>query len=935
MIRRLTALILILPFAAYAQKASVRLEDHPHFSRIVISRAVAAKVALKHVGDRLEIRSIGGAPRPVVGRAALVLHSATTPSELVLDLMPSASIRQTLIGSRRIIDVFAMVRQPEPVRGSALAAPPVMIIGRDLIPGLPDDFGARIENARILPPDRSTLPPASTIEDAKGPGSIGPPANNPSTRPQDGDGAGAGVPTQAIAVVPVPSNRSSRSLFLPFSMDAGVAVLRHAQVAIIFFDEARPLDLSGFKADPVLDHATVSMMTNSTELILPVATGQELHLSRQAAGWRLTMGRSASDAMPIDVVTSGTELHFRMRSPGKVVTAVDPVTGALLLVGTDREAAKANPVARRSAEFVVDRSEIGLVIEPFSDRLLLRPVRDGFSLFREDGRSLHAFVRDMAGRQVVGLAGVTRFLDFSSTATDVLTRQLQQNLSTAAMAAPRARFQPRLAAAQTLIGLSMGREAHTLLRVAFADEPVPVNDARARFLKGLADFLADPGASASLTDPALPANDEVRLWQALATPPTSPPGPAATVIRSDLTLLLSYPDHLRDTAAGLAAPLLLADAQVADLDAIQRLPTGQGTKLEKVLALSIGGRTADTLARLDVLARDRDEKLSADAALQAVDLRVTRNSLSPAAAAEILEKRRLDWRAIGREGIVLMREADLRSEVGELAKAFEIWRDVERRFPELAAQAQSKILEMLSRLAQPDATTGTSPADFVLIVSDCAHELASREQMAAKIAPILADRLEALDLPARATAILQQVMDASTAGPARAELGAKLASLLIEERDAPAALSALDRSGSHGLPPSIDHDRHLAFARAFELESNRDAALSALQNDEGAEAQDLRSEIDASAGRWHDAKLVLSGLCARIPGSGLLDREQAEMVIRFATAASRDGDTDLVLKLARTMNGRFPQADQQRTFGLLTSPLMQSPAPAAAAPGTG
>ena len=76
-----------------------------------------------------------------------------------------------------------------------------------------------------------------------------------------------------------------------------------------------------------------------------------------------------------------------------------------------------------------------------------------------------------------------------------------------------------------------------------------------------------------------------------------------------------------------------------------------------------------------------------------------------------------------------------------------------------------------------------------------------------------ADRLLALDLPNRAGPVLDKLMRAAPAGPARATFGARLATLRLGEVDAGGALAALAASDAAGLPRAAERAARAAAGR--------------------------------------------------------------------------------------------------------------------------
>jgi hypothetical protein len=891
----LLCVLAAVPAPASAEGLRLQIESLASITRIFVTCASGKLVRTRHEGDRLIISTDPPIGRAIVsGRAPLVLASTTALGKASLDITAGASMRQSRLGSKTVIDIFPPVR-PERDPADVNQAPNRPAAGaKTLIPGLPTAFAARID-------DKDATAQTEGISQAE------PTRTTPSPRS-----------TNSIAAKANCSAPGGKSILLPFSPEVGIAGFRREGSLTLFFDEARPVDLAAFDADPVFGGAAVKMLDNATEIRLPIKVDQHARLERQSGGWCLTIDRTPSDRIPIRIETSGSGLRFVLHSPGKVLTALDPSSGATLLIGTDRAGDSANFMTRRSELFAVERSMVGVIVEPFSDRAALHPTRDGFALVADNSSDL-AIPRDSVDDEAAR-TGLTRILDTQSAGTEELARRLREQLATAARTPERARLSPRLSAAQSMLELGMGREAHTLLRVAFTDDPSASVDGRAQFLQALADTAVDP-SSASFGNPHLPATDETRLWRALTD--TAPPlHTDAAIVASALPLLLSYPEHLRDIAAGLAAPLLLADGRPTALAALRALPSTASTDVTKANGLIAGGQTAGALTQLDLLAQDRDLGISSNALLSATLLRARLGQLSPKQAMLTLEQHRLDWRATGQEGPVMLQEALLARKGGEIVAAIQLWREIERRFPNLREPAQSAALDTLVSLTAPETATALSPADFVTIVTGSAPELTSHPEIAAKLGPALADRLEALDLPVRATEILRKLMDATPPGTEAATLGAKLAAMLLEQDDAAGAKAVLDRSGQPGLPPALDEQRRLTLARLLERQGHHDAALAALHDLSGGFAQDQRATILAAAGRWHDAKLALIPMTNSIPGDGTLKSDQADLMIRLATAASRDTDKPLLERLARQSQGRWADREQQRVFDLITAPIL-------------
>ena len=914
---------------ACASTLRVRLVEMAGFTRLIVDAGNIARPHIEHDGDQITI----GLPPPgsvafSVGRSRLLHTTSISSGTITYTFTQRVGFRQSVQAGKLWVDVFPALRMPEmpaaasaaPDASAASAAPdasaaPAALPTRTsgtLIPGLPSAFLASV--VTLKPPTGSASGVASTRATTQSTPKAAP-ENDTTTRPE---------PVQEqLQASSVPQAGDISAALLPFSRDVGVAVLRHAHEAILFFDEARPLDLSPFRADAVLSGAAVSMHANATELRVPLDAASCIELTRQKDGWQLGVRRDCPDLAPVSMSTSGNELRFRLKAPGRVIDAIDPVTGAYLLVGTDRLAQNAVKLSRRSSTFILDRTDCGVIVEPILDRLTLRPVQDGFSLARDDARSFDARTPDPMGDAPTDPSGLTRSLDIETTSLPALIERLQAQLLTAATVPERARLQPRLAAAQTMLALGLVREARSLTRVAFADDPLAGSDPKALLVRALCEFLDDPKRADLLQDPALPSSEEVRLWRALAlaNDPATLEARAAA-IRAGLPLLLAYPKGLRDAAAGLAAPVLFAHAAPADRDALAALPRIPATVIEQVLAGGEAGRRKAAIAQLDLLARDRDLGVSSAALLGLLPLEVADGRLQPSQAADLLDRHRLDFRAVGREADGMLAEARLRRQSNQFAQAFALWQDVAARFPGRAAEARLEVDGVLRRLADPAVAKTMTAADFVTVVTQSTPELVTRPDLMARLAPLLADRFEQLDLPARAAGVLRQLVAASPPTSVKARLGNKLAELLLDQGETGQAQQALDQSAAPDLPGDVAEARRLTSARILDQSGEHAQALAALADDRTDASRELRANIEVALGRWHEAKLDYAELAVRLPKSGALGRDDGELAIRLATAASRDNDLPLLTSLSRSVAGRFTDAAQQETFGLLTSSLL-------------
>jgi hypothetical protein len=237
-------------------------------------------------------------------------------------------------------------------------------------------------------------------------------------------------------------------------------------------------------------------------------------------------------------------------------------------------------------------------------------------------------------------------------------------------------------------------------------------------------------------------------------------------------------------------------------------------------------------------------------------------------------------------------------------------------------------------------TKPLAPLALALLVEDNADLLPLGPAGTAATA-LLADQLAALDLTAEAAPLVERVMQSTPAGPARAALGARLASLRLDDHDWEGATAALtaseppppqppapDAAATAGtmtpapapsLSPGLSERRALLAARALAGAGNPQAASAALASVGTRDAAALRADILESARDWPAAVGALSDLAKLdVPKSGTLSEAQARVLLRLAGAAAKAGDDAALARVRQQGAGRMGADDN--LFRLITAP---------------
>lgn len=920
---------------------SVRAASHAGFGRIVFDFTERVPFETAADGDRVTVQFEGASAVPDPARMPRnVLSFIGRDGAAEITVAPGARVRSGRVGNRVVIDILdaapiraqgrqtparAAIRpgargpaaaQPQPAAPAPAAAeaPPAPAAPASAAPAAPASAASvPVIVETLAKPPVETAPAKAELAKAEQPAPSAPRSAAPSV-------AAAAAPGP-VSLVTTPVAADEPTFLAPFPAGVGAAAFRRGSGGVVVFDERRPLDLSRLREIPALAQATVQLLPAATMVRIPMPAAAQLQLQREPDGWRIQIALTAGAAKSIVPTLSPGGLDLASPVPGQVVVVPDDDGGHALLVGTLNPAsgvASGVAVQRRTPEFTVAPSWLGVAVEPLADRLQLQLSKAGFTL-AVPGAVLAASGADL--NSLSDSTPSTRRFDFPNDPSDVLLRRMQAQVADAATSAPRDRLRKRLAAAQTMVALGLSVEAHALLTNAQADEPQTA-DADVAGLSAIAAMLLGRVDDApALDDPRLTGTDEISLWRAVRDLMLDENAPgAADVAASTLPLIMSYPPALRGRLLPLAAEAIALRGPHAVVDAmLAALPDDPLLAYARAIRLEAKGDADSALLVYDALGAGRDRLLRARAASRATELRLSLGRLAPADAAEELETQLLAWRGDGRERTLRLRAAELRTQAGLWRAALDGLREVDAAFPEQRPAIRARMTGVLQAMLSAGPDRDVAPLTLVAISEDYAEFLPAGPA-GAVLAALLADKLVALDLPQRAGPVLDRLMRAAPAGVARATLGARLAALRLDDGDLQGAAAALTVSNAADLPAALAETRTLILARVRAAQGDLPAATAALAALGSAAADDLRANLLAASGDWRGALVALSDLSAKVvPAEGALTDAQRNVLLRQAGAAAQASDFDRLRVLREREGPRMKGGAGGDVFRLLTT----------------
>ena len=892
---------------------AVRVGDHPGFGRVVFDLPDGARYELVTEADRTLIVFRGAGMVESPDRVPKNLRTMQTGmNSATLRVAPGARVRPMRMSGRLVVDIYGPGARTNVPATAQAAAFPVPAPAPAVTTATSEAAPATVDAASLAAsrPEPTEAPPAPVKENR--------PASLPATPPgfTSPDGSAVAAPTVAVAqeplappslaaatlppVDPAPAPAVSETpspglaFTIPTAADVGAAAFRRGPNALIVLDRR-------IVEAPLPEGAGWAEGAVSTTIELPLPQEQNLRLEHGPNGWLVTLAPSSATA-GIMAVASDDGLGLPMPRPGRAVAVLDPVTGGTLLVGTSIGAAPPSALlqGRRTPDYRLLPTWLGVAVEATADRVDLRANSKGFTVFGAPAPVV------MAGTEL------TRRFDFPGLPTAALLNRLNASLAGAASAAPRAKTRDRLAAIQAMIALGMGPEAHSLTQMVAADDPQAAADAEVSGLAAIAAVLSGRDQeTAGLDDSRLDGTDEVQLWRGIRDRFAGRQTETARNLGNLMSLAQSYPSTLRR-----AIWPTIAEAAV---EAGLAVPADQLTPYAAAVALEKAGEVEQAINAYTAVVAGSDHLAEVRAAARLTELKLAAGRIGPAEAAVEMERQSFAWRGDDREIATLLRAAELRGAAADWRPALDALDTLQARYPGSHAAVQAKKAAILQAMLATQGD-GLSALQLVLLAADHADAV-SEGPSGAALARLLADKLTALDLPARAIPILKGLMQAAPAGEARAEFGAKLAALLLEGNDAAGAITALAASDAEELPAGLLQTRGLAMARARAAQGDVAAATAGLYALGTIAADDLRAAILANAGDFRGSLAALRDLAQKaVPADGPLTEQAQEVLLRQASAAAQLADTSLLRALERsTARMTGPRAD---LFRVLTAPAL-------------
>jgi len=956
-----------------APNVTVRTGEHPDYTRVVFDFDANTSYTVANTDGvvtitfdasaNIDIDPLNRQGVPFLGGARTTISEGKT---IVTMAVPrTAPLRDFLSGPKIVLDV----RQPSGDQNPEPLPPEE----EPSIPVLKAQSPASAEPPVPEPPQSPTqlapAPPAQPVAPVAEAEVDGPPGPNsgvgrpvflrpnvrqpdPEAEPTAADQALSARAPNGVSDGPMPAARvqafpDTDALAFRFDFDEPVAAatFRRGGAVWIVFDKPTIVDTETLKAAAGEAAFEILQLPNPNATVLRIRTSRRYNpaVSRDGLAWIIDLAErelAPQSALKVSAQPTsqvGPRLFITVPEPGRPIPIVDPNVGDNFVAVPVIPLGQAIGQNFRYPQFLLRVAAQGIVIDPLTDDLRTRSLRQGVEISNGGvelavtnvSADAAAHAELSASRPMV--KAIEDLAQYYAPTNEFLAAK--REMETEVSSAPANRRTPaRLELAKFFFANAYAAETLAVLRVALDDIPLLEDDPVVRVLRGGSQYLMGryDEALADLTHPSVAGNDEARLWAAAATAQLGDRLGSARDLRFTGSIARDYPRPLKmplgilitevaaETGDGQGAQLFLEalNLEKPRNDEQAKLKFAEG----KLRELDGDFEAAVALWEEVTESENRPSRARARVALTEMLLKLRR--IEHRDAIEEYEKLRFAWRGdkmefnnLRRLGSLYLDEGFFREGLSTLKEAATHFRE----FPE-APEVTKQMSDTFNSLFLGDEAAELDPVKAIAIYNEF-KELTPAGPRGDEMIRNLADRLVDVDLLDRAAELLSAQVQFRLEGVQKARVGGRLALIYTLDRNYQRALEVLQATGVEGMPEELESQRRHLLAQVL-IGLNRDNdALALLETDESESAELLRAEMFWNSGNWLEAAASYRVLVRQSEASPdeLLSDAQAARILNYAVALTNSGGERAVQQLKLEFAPTMAQSKFAEVFQLVTT----------------
>lgn len=733
---------------------------------------------------------------------------------------------------------------------------------------------------------------------------------------------------------------------------AAAAFIRAGYLWVVFDEPARA-DLSA--VTPYLNEQLLSAEQipnlEATLLRFKLAEAAGLQAMQQGSRWTVSVRNAPMDPNKSIMLArqetneDGFRIFIPLERPGSKLRLYDPEVGDEITVVPLVGSGIGIPRSRRFAQFQVLASAQGLVMQSFSDQVVITRFTNGVSIGSVANLALSA--PQLSGRlgEVTGRGtaiDARRIIELDKWRLGNLsgfTARKQELFRALANDDITNINNRRWDLARFYLGHRMASESLAFLQLMIEEDPTLSESPPFLAVRGVALFRLgrQEAARQDLFESRLDTETDIYLWRAMVAEASGNPQEALQLYERGREILDLYDDLAKAdfqlVATRAALDIGRIDFANWELAWLRRQPLTDYQRAEDDYLegrfLLLMGEIPEAMAYFDGVDERANRRAAALAKFALAKSSFERGEISPEDAAEEMEQLRYSWRGDLFEFQLLETLGNLYLDNDQPRLGLETLRDAVTNFPtgergRAIAGRMSKAFRDLFLSADADKLPPISALALYYDFRELTPLGADGDQMIRR----LTDRLVSVDLLDRAADLLDHQVRFRLEGAAQALIATRLAKIYLLNDAPKMAMEIIRLTRQAKLPLDIVNQRSLVEARILTQLNRFEEADVLLDSAVGEEVVTLRADIYWGAQNWAKTAAITGDILGtrwrnlEVP----LSEQERTYLIRNAIANSMLGDqTALAVLRSRYLvvmqSGRFANA-----FDVMTSPEQQSSA---------
>ena len=901
----------------WVKRVSYQVEREPNRVNIYFDRPVS--IDLSKVRNKKNL-NIGDARSSAKGNRTLV----------VMDVPASSRIRHFFSGNRVAVDIYdpKVINGPDKTMSNSVGTPKTRAIPES------DQASDRSPSREVESKRNKSETSKNSIISSRKPVDLSPSARRPIGK--------------KATLMPDLSPDTEASIRINWKEPVASAVYRRNGALWLVFDKKKEFDLRGMmdRSNGIIVAADKVPSARGSFIRLNVANGFNPSVRRDGLAWifdfkKQPLKPTSSIAVKPELDTpSGPRLFLPVDQASQPIAINNASVGNNLIVVPVLPLSHGINYRRAFPQLILSQTAQGIVIEPKIDDLRVRSIRKGVEITSAGKLVLsNLTARATAGAKIASLGSITRVFKPSAWrisrrhGSDNFIQYREKLMDKIATTRGSKRQQSRQRLAEYYFGQKFGYEALGVLRLMIEDNPALSDDPQFLILRGGSNFLIGrhEEAAEDLKHTKLDDTDEGLFWRAANSVAQGNLKSDAKILREKGQIIRSYPKKLKIHLGVLVVNTAISngDAKTANVY-LQAISEEDLTPMEVDQLAFIEGKLQNLVGNFDsaveaweATAKGEYRPSVVRAIRNRAELLLATKKITTDEVIKDLEGLQFDWRGGDFEFDVLRKLSRYYMEANKYKNGLRALRSAAAYFPEhkLAPEVAEEMSDVFNELYLNDGADIMPPVE-ALGLFDEFRELTPSGKNGDTMIRKLADRLAQVDLLGRAAELLQRQIDFRLKGAEKAQVGARLATIRVLNKEPKLALDALQKSNVTGLPPLLVAERLKLQARALIDLGRQREALEILKDDKSREADLLRNEVFWKAKEWSESVSVLRRLVRSTeaaPGKPL-DERQALFVLNLGVALALAGYDKGSAKLMADYGSAMDNTTLKDAFRLIASP---------------